>query len=265
MVFIKIWGGRMNNESLDELIYKLQTDVTKADHLIGKYDGRLATLFIIIKNQAHDFQRIIQSETQEDLGTQGKYLQLLAVALLGIARCYHVHLNQLLKNSGTDGENGAFTIIQDLEDNFFQNYSLPEQLPQTIHGDPIDWEGEHAQDLAMSYKYIGDTDQAISIHKQAIKTLKDKLHNLSLELPLERSATRSALAVHQVRLGQLMNSQYLIFKGLVNQLRSMPNRRDEARFKALGQIAVSSATNDFRKRINGWRMLNRAYGKFIQR
>lgn len=178
----------------------------------------------------------------------GKYA-LIAIALLGFLRIYHVDSNKQYK----EGKINSETLDLRVE----QIQSAYDQLPTAIQiligidDASIEWNLEIAQDSFRSYELLNNKPKANQILNEGIhkgvEELKTEKRLWDIGLPNKRRAgLLSVLGVLEVRKGRFVPKLLSTARGLYYQVSSNQVQYNPDRTVALGKISLDAARNDFK-------------------
>lgn len=235
-----------------DIIHELPIEVTKANERLGWREQFIEIGHTHIEMYYKKWLDFILNElnfinTQEKSENVANYRAILISGLLGLARVYHTSLNNYLHRHKDDTAK-SLDEIKAIQTQVYDRY-LSEAPDQSVHNNPIDWQGEIDQDLANTYIRINDLGNAEHILNDGIKAAKERA-DAALKSGSEKhlAAIRSALGVLLRRRSELNGSQRDLNQGLRYTLESNKVLPNQGRKIAIAGFAAKSAFTDYRDR-----------------
>jgi hypothetical protein len=161
-----------------KLIPSLSDDVTQAEiaRQQGEH-GRVREVYSHWSSQAEARLKKLESR-QESLGVDlSPKRDLLKVGFAGLGRIRHVDTNSQLKRAESQDKDTLLSQIDEVK-KLYDLLGLGTLVPWTIHGGPIHWFSEVAQDEVNTQKILGDEEKASLILNKAVEGTEGVIESL---------------------------------------------------------------------------------------
>lgn len=205
----------------------LRIDITKSD--TNSYVGLLLYKLIAAN---------IQKEIRTNVDNNMRLYSTLGVGMLGLGRVLHVDVNAQINEPKNRTKRIELRAQISSLNILYQELAIAKNIPHTIHGHPIFWEGEILQDGARTYALLGNTNAAIKNYYSAALAAQTEIEELDDEKMI--AALLSSKAVSLLGIGLLTGDQSKVTEGLLSQLSANKTALNKQRTKDLGKKGLKS-------------------------